>query len=350
MTAVRAGDVEGLIRRGPDPRIPVILVYGPDTGLVAERAKRLAEGFVPDPADPFALVRIDGDALASDPGRLCDEAGTVGLFGGRRSIWVRPSTRNIAPAVEGVLAAALADARVVVEAGDLAKGNPLRVLCERSPRALAVPCYADDARTLSELIERTLRDRGLGIERDARDLLGQSLGGDRRASLMEIEKLALYAGGEGRGTGKEARTVTLADVEAVVSDVAASVLNTLIDAAFDGRKPVVERDYRRFRHEGLDPGVVLGSALRHALTLLATRLDNPEKTPDAMVEAWRGLHFARKASIRVQLGAWAPTTLRQAAQALQEAVLACRRAEPDLAHALASAALLRVAEAGARRR
>ena len=80
----------------------------------------------------------------------------MGLFGGRRSIWVRPGTRNYAPAVEAVLGAAIADARIVVEAGDLAKNNPLRVLCERSPRALAFPCYADDERTLSDLIERTL--------------------------------------------------------------------------------------------------------------------------------------------------------------------------------------------------
>jgi DNA polymerase-3 subunit delta len=266
----------------------------------------------------------------------------MGLFGGRRSIWVRPGTRNYAPAVEAVLGAAVAEARIVVEAGDLAKSNPLRTLCERSPRALAIPCYADDERTLSDLIERTLQERGLRIDRAAREVLARSLGGDRRASLMEIEKLALYAAGEG--------TVTLDHVEAITSDVAASVLNTLIDAAFDGRREVVDRDYRRFRHEGLDPGVVLGSALRHALTLLTTRLDNPDKTPAMMVATWRGLHFKRKASIEGQLGVWPPGTLRQAVAALQEAILACRRAEPELAHALASAALLRVAEAGARRR
>ncbi|MCJ2087369.1 DNA polymerase III subunit delta [Methylobacterium sp. E-005] len=342
MVAAKAGEIEGLIRRGPDPRIPVILVYGPDTGLVTERARKLAEDFVTDPSDPFALVRIDGDALASDPGRLCDEAGTMGLFGGRRSIWVRPGSRNYAPAVEAVLGAPVAEARIVVEGGDLAKNNPLRTLCERSPKALAIPCYADDERTLADLIDRTLQERGLWIDRAAREVLARSLGGDRRASLMEIEKLALYAAGEG--------TVTLDHVEAITSDVAASVLNTLIDAAFDGRREAVERDYRRFRHEGLDPGVVLGSALRHALTLLTTRLDNPDKTPSMMVATWRGLHFKRKASLEGQLGTWAPGTLRQAAVALQAAVLACRRAEPELAHALASAALLRVAEAGARRR
>ncbi|MDR7035469.1 DNA polymerase-3 subunit delta [Methylobacterium sp. BE186] len=341
MTAVKAVDVEGLIRRGPDPKIPVILVYGPDTGLVGERAKRLAEAAVADPDDPFALVKIDGDVLASDPGRLIDEAGTVGLFGDRRTIWVKAGSRNYAPAVEAVLKSEITGTRIVVEGGDLGKSAPLRTLCERSARALALPCYPDDERALAELVRQTLQDRGLKIASDARDLLVASLGGDRRASLSEIEKLALYASGQ--------EAVTSDDVEAIVSDVAGSVLNTLIDAAFTGRGGEVERDFRRFRHEGLDGSVILGAALRHALTLLATRLAGEGKSPSLMAAGWRGLHFRRRADVEAQLARWSPAALRQAVQILQEAVLASRRAGPDLAHAHASAALLRIA-GGSRRR
>ena len=47
-----------------DPRAAVLLFYGPDAGLAAERARAAAERFVPDPADPFQLVRLDGDAVA----------------------------------------------------------------------------------------------------------------------------------------------------------------------------------------------------------------------------------------------------------------------------------------------
>ncbi|WP_336485792.1 DNA polymerase III subunit delta [Methylobacterium nigriterrae] len=342
MSAVKAGDVDALIRRGPDPRISVILVYGPDTGLVAERAKRLAESFVTSPDDPFALVRIDGDALAGDPGRLADEAGTMGLFGDARTIWVRPGSRNYAPAVEIVLKGEMAGARIVVEAGDLGKSAPLRTLCERSPRALALPCYPDDARALADLVDRTLAEHGLRIEREARETLVASLGGDRRASLQEIEKLALYACGQA--------SVSLDDVEAVVSDVAGSVLNTLIDAAFAGRPAEVEREARRFRHEGLDASAMLGSALRHALTLLSTRLAGEGQSPSAMAAGWRGLHFRRKASVETQLARWSPAALRQAIQILQEAILACRRASPDLAQAQALATLLRIAGEAARRR
>ncbi|TXM90751.1 DNA polymerase III subunit delta [Methylobacterium sp. WL30] len=342
MTAVKAGEIDGLLRRGPDPRMPVILLFGPDTGLVAERAKQLAEGFVTDPGDPFALVRIDGDALAGDPGRLVDEAGTVGLFGDKRAIWVRPTSRPIAPAVEALLKGEIQGTRIVIEAGDLAKTAPLRTLCEKSAKALAIPCYADDARAIADLIDRTLEARGLRIDRDARTLLAESLGGDRRASLAEIEKLALYAAGTG--------TVGLDDVEAVVSDVAGSQLNTLIDAAFAGQGDMVERDIRRFRHEGLDPSAMLGSGLRHALQLLAVRIEGGDKAPSLMVASWRGLHFKRKGSIETQLARWSPNTLRQAVQILQDAILACRRSDPVLAHAHASSALLRIATQAARRR
>ena len=171
MTAVKAGDVEALIRRGPDPRIAVLLLYGPDTGLVFERAKRLAEAFVSDPGDPFAMVKIDGDTLAQDAGRLVDEAGTVGLFGGNRTIWVRAGSRNYAPAVEAALKAEITRARIVVEAGDLAKTAPLRTLCEKSPKALAIPCYPDDERALGDATRRRRLMRAVaeGIDRYFRE-------------------------------------------------------------------------------------------------------------------------------------------------------------------------------------
>src|SRR6478752_4927930 len=152
MVAVKAGDVEGVLRR-VDPRIGIYLVYGPDIGLVNERAKIVAERAVDDPADPFQLIRLDGDDIAGDPGRLADEAGTMGLFGGKRALWIRATSRNLAPAVEAVLKSELQDTAIVIEGGDLAKSSPLRTLCEKSARAFALPCYADTGRDVGAVID-----------------------------------------------------------------------------------------------------------------------------------------------------------------------------------------------------
>src|SRR3954469_23132772 len=100
MVALKSSDIESFVAR-PDPARSVVLVFGQDAGLVSERVDAIVRASVDDPGDPFALVRLDGDTLASDPARLADEPLTVPLFGGRRAIRVRASSRNIVPAVEG---------------------------------------------------------------------------------------------------------------------------------------------------------------------------------------------------------------------------------------------------------
>src|SRR5215207_3732819 len=150
MTAVKAPDAEGALRH-LGSQVVSVLLYGPDAGLVAERAKAAAERAVDDPADPFQLIRLDGDTVAADPARLADEAGTMGLFGARRAIWVKSTSRNLAPAVEALFSIPVKDTVVVIEGGDYAKNAPLRVVCERSHRALALPCYADDEKALGNL-------------------------------------------------------------------------------------------------------------------------------------------------------------------------------------------------------
>src|SRR5438067_1966623 len=104
----------------------VVLVYGADAGLVRERVEALIAGSVDDPRDPFQLARMEGDDLASDPGRLVEEASTIPLFGGRRAVWVKAGTRNMAPALERLIAAPALECRVVIEAGELRRNAPLR--------------------------------------------------------------------------------------------------------------------------------------------------------------------------------------------------------------------------------
>jgi DNA polymerase-3 subunit delta len=334
MVAVKAGDVAGVLRR-PDPRVGVYLVYGPDGGLVAERAKTLAERAVDDPADPFQLIRIEGDAIAADPGRLADEAGTVALFGGRRAVWVKPTSRNLAPALEAVLDGPLPDTTVVIEAGDLAKSSPLRVLCERSPNAMALPCYGDSGRELGDLVDETLRQAGLRIGREAKAALLASLGADRLATRGELAKLLLYAHGRDE--------ITLDDVDAVLSDVSSLALDAVVDAAFAGDAASLETGFRRLAAEGVAAATVLGAALRHALALLPLSLEVAAGKPAGIaVEAWRGLHFRRRPLVERQLQRWAPDRLRELVATLQARVLETRRL-PDLAAAIAARTLLEIA-------
>jgi len=98
VVALKGPDIERFVTR-PDPARPIVLIFGPDAGLVHERAEALVRASVDDPADPFQLARLDGDDLAGEPTRLVEEANTIPLFGGRRAVWVKAGGRNFAPAV-----------------------------------------------------------------------------------------------------------------------------------------------------------------------------------------------------------------------------------------------------------
>ena len=330
MVAVKAGDVDRAVaNRRSD--VNLLLFYGPDAGRVAERARAAARAAVAEPSDPFQLIRIDGDALADEPARLVEEASTFGLFGGTRAIWVRPTGRNIAAAVIACLDVALVDTLVVVEAGDLAKTAPLRTACEASPRALALPCYSDEGRDLATVITETLRGYGLAIDNEARELLAESLGGDRLATRGELEKLALYAHGQG--------AVTADDIEAVVSDVSGPSIDAVIDAAFGGDRAGLESGLEQLSHHGTSPAAIIALAVRHGLALLGhvLRLGSGGDL-DGAVRNWRGLHFRRKGAVTRQLKLWTPDRLVRAISGLQAAALASRQS-PALADAAASQAL-----------
>src|ERR1700754_2565549 len=88
MVALRGRDIDAFLNK-PDPGRPIILLYGPDAGLVRERADALVASAVDDPTDPFSYVRMDGDELSAEPSRLVEEAMTIPMFGGRRAIRVR---------------------------------------------------------------------------------------------------------------------------------------------------------------------------------------------------------------------------------------------------------------------
>ena len=209
MVALRGRDIDVFLNK-PDPARPIILLYGPDAGLVRERAEALLASAVDDPSDPFSLVRLDGDELAAEPSRLVEEAMTIPMFGGRRAIRIRAGGKNFASGVDTLAGMPIKDCRIVIEAGELRPESPLRKACERAKTAVAIACYPDGERDLARLIDDETRAANLRIAPDARASLMALLGGDRQASRNELRKLTLYAHGESE--------VTLDDVMAVVAD------------------------------------------------------------------------------------------------------------------------------------
>lgn len=341
MVALRGKEIDAFLAR-PDPARPIILLYGPDAGLVRERADALMASAVDDPNDPFSLVKMDGDELAAEPSRLVDEAMTVPLFGGRRAIRIRAGSRSFASGIDTLAEMQPKDCRIVIEAGELRPDAPLRKACEKAKSAVAIACYADTERDLARLIDDELRLSNLRIAPDARAALTSLLGGDRQASRNEIRKLALYAHGQ--------KEVTLDDVMAIVTDASALALDPIVDNAFAGRAADVETAFAKAMAAGVYPGMIIMSAQRQAALLHKARISVEEgrSESDALDSGFPRLHFSRKPLVEAALRSASTERMMRVIAQLAEAAFDMRK-QSALAEVIAQRALLAIA-VNARRR
>jgi DNA polymerase-3 subunit delta len=306
-----AARVEAFLRR-PDIEIAAVLLYGPDQGLVRERADAIGRTVTTDLQDPFLVADLTGAILAADPARLFDEAAQISLTGGRRLV----RAREIGDTHTAVFARFLADppegSLVIVEAGDLPARGSLRRGFDDAARGVAIGCYPDTGRELAEVIRESLAAHQVTASRDAIEFLTQHLGGDRLLTRAELEKLTLYAGDGGR--------VELDDARLSIADSAALSLDDAVMAAAEGDIAALDRTLSRVFQEGESPVTVVRAMLRHLqrLHVLSARIAAGDPAEATLRAARPPVFFKQQDSFRRQLRQWREAGLRRLLDRLAE--------------------------------
>lgn len=333
MVAYKSSAVPGFLKR-PDPDCRAVLVYGPDAGLVAERASALAGTFAKREPGETDIVRLDDRDLAEDPARLEIELRTVSMFAASKVVRVTAGTRLDVASLKELIAEPAGHA-LIVEAGNLRPDQALRKLFESGKSAAALPCYSDD-RTLCDVIDSELAAARLDIDRETRSYLMTRLGADQALSRSEVVKLVLYAQGGTR--------ITLGDVEAVVGDAGEIALENFVYAASGGDAEQALRELQRLAAAGTDRSLALAALGRHFTQLhRVAAAQAGGGSPDQAVKALRPRpHFKRESQFLAHCRKWGASRLAQALPLIQEATRRSRWS-PDLEGAFAERLLLALA-------
>lgn len=314
---------------------PIVLIYGPDRGLVCESAQRFAKLTQVAIDDPFSTIRLDAAEIDKDPARLGNEARTLSLFGGDRLIWISngANQKGFLTALKLLIEEPPEKSFILIEAGDLKKGTGLRNVIETASGAMALPCFADDARSLDALMDEVLGYFQKTLSLDARKWLHESLGGDRLVSRSELEKLCLYA---------SERHITLEDVKAVVSNVSAVSLDEVVDALLLGDIRNFEAHFSQHATQHGTVFFILSTAQRHfqQLQLLRYQVEVERKSPSVVVaQARPPIFFQRKKIVEQALRYWKLENIAYAMERIQTAVLESRK-NPLLSEAIIRQSLL----------
>ncbi|HUW73984.1 MAG TPA: DNA polymerase III subunit delta [Methyloceanibacter sp.] len=330
MVAYKASGVARFLK-SPDPQCRAVLVYGPDAGLVSERAASLAKTFARRQCADAEIIRLDDRDFADEPGRLDIELRTRPMFASAKVVRVNAGSRLDVPSLKALLAEP-SDNALIVEAGNLRPDSGLRKLFEKLPGGAALPCYADE-RDLAGVIDAELADAGLRIDRETKAYLMSRLGADQAMSRTEVVKLALYArGGD---------SVTHDDIAAVVGDAAEIALENFVYAASAGEPREALRELQRLCAAGTDRAVALNALARHFTQLHRAAATQAEG--GNLDDAVKGLrpqpHFKREPMFVAHCRRWGAHRLAQALPLIQETIRRTRRA-PDLQGPFAERLLL----------
>jgi len=299
-----------------NPSANVILLYGPDSGLVAERGLTLARSIPGAAADPFRFAELH----SPDPATFLSEATAASLTGGQRVIRVRDAGEALAKPLESLLNTP-PDALIILEAGELTSKSKLRALTEKHAAAAAIPCYEIDAARLPKIFADRLRAAGISLDPDAAAWLAKNIAGAEGPVGQAVEFLALYAG--------DTNSLTLEDVRAALPDGGDTSMQDAVDATLTGDPAATDRALTLAYDEGVSPVGILRVLLGELMRL---RLAAASGLPAAQaVAAMRPPVFYKRApTVTRALSLWTPNALLDAIRIALTAEAACKTtAIPD---------------------
>ncbi|WP_027488202.1 DNA polymerase III subunit delta [Allorhizobium undicola] len=344
MTEIKSHEFDGFLQKSAR-HYRLFLIYGPDVGLVSERAAALAKNTGVDLNDPFAIIKLDSHEVQADPGRLIDEMNSLGLFGGEKLIWVKnvSNEKGIADGLKILSESALEGSSLILEAGDLKKTSAVRKAGEGARNIATVACYQDDSRALNALVDAEMAAAGKRITPDARSLLLDCLGGDRRASRNEISKLLLYCMND--------ELIDEAHVAAIIGDASATSTDEAVDAVLAGNPDQLLHAVQKISTSKTPIFLVLQACLKQfqQLDFMRSEMEEKRQQPAQVLQtAGRNIHFKRKPLIEKSLRNWTSDALAVELKRLQGAILATRK-QASLEDTIALQTLLAITLQAARR-
>ncbi len=314
-------DIERFLSTPPQ-ELCSCLIYGEDAGQVRELAKKLAEAVVDDLNDPFRVTTLDISNLTADPSRLSDEQAAMPFGGGRRLIRLRGITGDHARLISEIIQEPSGDGLIIAEAGPLRRDSAMVKMFEASKTGAAIPCYADEGRSLAALLDKTLKQENISLTPDARSYVINRLGADRAATRSEIEKLLLYIGKNGK--------LGLEDAVEAIGDAGSTSVDDLVYATATGDITNSHRALDRLTAANTQPISVIRSMIGH-LTKLRAVVAKAETSglEPALASIRPPIFFKRKTAFQEQARIWSRQRLSLAIDRMLRAEIEVKQTGSD---------------------
>ncbi len=317
MVAVKNADIARLLSN-PD-KFDAYLIYGPDQGLVTERAATLSKNLAVHSNGSSEQVKLLNEDLSTNPERLGLDLKTISMFGERKIIRLEAGKDLPINTLETLLKDTPFEADLIIEAGDLKKTAKLRKLFENNTNTAAIACYTDTTASLHQLVKDVLEPNNITITKEAEKHLVTHLGADRALSRAELEKLCLYV--------QDKKEITINDIDTILADMSQTAIDGIITNTLLGNPQNALKQLSRSLDSGLNSAPIFLGLLRQLHQLHKGALSvNAGQTIYNVAKTQRPpLYFERRDNFIKQLNLWQEDHLAHAINKTQQTMTAARK-------------------------
>ena len=240
----------------------IILLYGPNEGLIRENYLKIKNIFSENIADELIFT---GKSIIEKPTALLDEIRTVSMFNEKKIILIEnPSDKNI-PEFESAFEYINNKILIVITAGNLTKSSKIRKFFEGSKTNFSYANYDDDLKENSQLIQSLEKSINKVLSKDIKKYLSQSLSNDRMISRNEIEKIILYY-----QDNKE--LPNLENIKLIFNNNSDLNLSKISQLAFSGQPNKMAINLNKMFSEGISPIAIIKVMLNYVQRIQATQI------------------------------------------------------------------------------
>ena len=162
---------------------PMSLFYGENIGLKDDIKYEIKKKY-----STFEQISFYQEELLKNKNLLDQQIHNRSLFNEKKLIFINEVTDKLKNIVSEVSEDFIDNVKIFLFAQNLEKKSTLRSLFEKNKKMAVIPCYQDNHRTLSEYLQKKLKDFK-GLNQEIINLLIDNSGFDRKVLSNEIEKI-----------------------------------------------------------------------------------------------------------------------------------------------------------------
>ncbi|MFT6331767.1 MAG: DNA polymerase-3 subunit delta [Lentimonas sp.] len=304
------------------------LIYGPESGLVSIRSKKIANLIVSNLKDPFLVTQLSEGRIDEDKGIIADEFASMSMLGGRKLIMV-DGKNKITESLKMIFDKPkksedfepAGDNFILITAGDLDAKSSLRKFAQNNPYIVSIACYEDDDSTIQNIIREKFKEQGCTFDNDVILMILNKFGKNRQVILNEIEKLVLFMGDE-KHINSEIAQKNIADI--------AEISSFQLIAEFANKNPEkVNFFLEKLFAEKTSPIAIIRmlSTYLNKLLLVKSNVENGGSMDLEM--KIQNIFFKQQDSFKKHLRMWGNNSLNNLLIKLQELEVKCKNSNFD---------------------